>query len=172
VLAADGNHFDHNWGDFDVADRAVRTVLRARPHSPVAVLADGSQRLTAFVPTDRAFRRFVFQLTGHRPATEKRTFARIAKLVDVDTLETVLLYHVVPGATITYAQAKRSDGARLDTAAGKKLGVRVRHGDVWLVDRDRDDRNARVLPWRKNINKGNRQIAHGIGQVLRPVDLP
>jgi len=43
---------------------------------------------------------------------------------------------------------------------------------VILRDADTDDRNARVVEDRKNINQGNKQIAHGIGQVLRPVDLP
>ena len=133
MLAKDGHHFDRNWGDFDILDKAVATVLAAKPDSPVAVLADGSSPLTAFLPTDRAFRRLVHDLTGKRPHTERGTFRRLATAVDVDTIETVLLYHVVPGATITYRQAKESDGAALKTAAGPVVQVNVRrHGRIAL----------------------------------------
>jgi uncharacterized surface protein with fasciclin (FAS1) repeats len=128
--------------------------------------------LTAFLPTDKAFRKLATELTGNRPATEKATFNKIAKAVDVDTLEAVLLYHVVPGATVTYKQAKGADGARLDTAAEAPLRVNVYHQSVRLRDLDRDDRNAMVIRKASNLNKGNKQIAHGIDAVLRPADLP
>ncbi len=170
VLAADGHHFDRNWNDFDIVDKAVGTVLKAKPDSPVAVLANGKVRLTAFLPTDRAFRRLVTSLTGTQPATERATFRKIAKLVDVDTLETILLFHVVPGKTITAAKASKADEARLKTAAGIVLGVNVRRtGAIYLRDKDRNAANARVIV--ADINKGNRQIAHGINRVLRPADL-
>ncbi len=172
VLAADGHHFDRKWGDFDIVDAAVATVLKAKPNSPVAVLADGKTALTAFLPTDRAFRRLVTDLTGKRPHTEKATFNRLAKVAGVDTIEQVLLYHVVPGATITYAQARKADGAKLTTAAGPVITVNVRkHGRIALLDRDFNDANAVVKRSAKNINKGNRQIAHGITEVLRPGNL-
>jgi uncharacterized surface protein with fasciclin (FAS1) repeats len=170
VLAADGNTYDRNWDDFDIAEKAVRAVLKANPDSTVAVLADGDTALTAFVPTDRAFRKFVKSVTGDRPSAEKATFAAVASL-GADTVENVLLYHVVPGATVTYAAGRKSDGARLETALGKHIGVRVAGGEVRIVDADRDARNARVIPAAKNLNKGNEQIAHGLDRVLRPMDL-
>ena len=171
VLAADGNRLDRNWDDFDIVEKAVYAVLEAKPESPVAVLADGSTALTAFVPTDRAFRRLVFDLSGERLAREAGVLRAVGKVADVDTLEAVLLYHVVPGATVTYAQALQADGAALGTALGEDLRVNVIDRNVRLRDLDPDDRNARVLRDAKNINKGNEQIAHGINQVLRPIDL-
>lgn len=170
VLAADGNRYDRSWDDFDVAEKAVRAVVKADPNSPVAVLADGDTALTAFVPTDRAFRKLVTSVAGERPATEKATFAAVASL-GLDTVEDVLLYHVVPGATVKYAAAKKSDGARLETALGKHIGINVAGGEVRIVDADRNARNARVIAAAKNINLGNKQIAHGIDRVLRPMDL-
>jgi uncharacterized surface protein with fasciclin (FAS1) repeats len=148
-------------------------VLDAKPESPVGVLAQGRKRLTAFAPTDAAFRRLAEDVTGKRYAEERRVFKKLAKTFSIDEVEAVLLYHVVPGATVTYRQARASDGAKLETAlSGETLKVRVRHdGRVVLVDADRDDKNARVIGDLKNINKGNRQIAHGINQVLRPLDL-
>jgi uncharacterized surface protein with fasciclin (FAS1) repeats len=170
VLDADGNKFDRKWDDFDIVHRAATTVLGANPDSAVGVLADGSTALTAFIPSDRAFRRLVFQLTGDRLRSERAVFDATATL-GVDTIEDVLLYHVVPGATITADQAKKSDGAKLTTALSDlQLQVALRDGKLWLRDLDDDDRNPRVLV--TDINKGNKQIAHGISRVLRPSDLP
>ena len=172
VLAADGDRFDRKWNDFDILDRAVGTVLTAKPGSDVAVLADGSTALTAFLPTDRAFRKLVHAVTGERPRTEAATFQAVADGFEVDTIEAVLLYHVVPGATITYRQARQADGTSLDTAAGAPIVVKVRGGQVFLRDADADDANPRVRRGQVDINQGNLQIAHGINRVLRPVDLP
>jgi hypothetical protein len=99
-------------------------------------------------------------------------FTELAAAAGVDTIEDVLLYHVVPGATITYRQARAAGGERLETALeDAALRVRVRHARVVLVDADRNDPNARVIKKLRNLNKGNKQIAHGINQVLRPADL-
>lgn len=169
VLAKDGGGFDHNWNDFDIVDNAVRAVLTAKPNSPVKVLADGSKPVTAFLPTDRAFRVLVKDLTGTSYRSEKKVFAAVASL-GIDTVETVLLYHVVSGATITYRQALGSDGAELTMASGGVVTVQVRsRAFVRLVDADPDDANPYVV--RRDINKGNKQIAHGIDRVLRPLDL-
>ncbi|GAB2758404.1 fasciclin domain-containing protein [Nocardioides pakistanensis] len=171
VLAADSG-FDRTARDFDILESAVEAVLEAKPDSPVAVLAQGRTRLTVFAPTDGAFRRLVEDLTGTRYAMERRVFNTLAAAAGIDTIESVLLYHVVPGATIGYRQAKAANGAELATALdGAELTVRVRHGHVFLVDTDRNDPNARVQPWLRNINQGNRQIIHGVSQVLRPIDL-
>ncbi len=169
VLAKDGSGFDRNWNDFDIVDNAVQAVLKAKPNSPVKVLADGKTRVTAFLPTDRAFRILVKDLTGTSYGSEKKVFEAVAGL-GIDTVETVLLYHVVPGATITYKQALRSNGAALTMASGGTVKVQVRsHVFVKLVDADTDDANPYVV--KRDINKGNKQIAHAIDRVLRPVNL-
>ncbi|WP_306215340.1 fasciclin domain-containing protein [Actinoplanes sp. RD1] len=173
VLAADPSGFDRTGRDFDILQAAVGAVLAAKPASPVGVLADGTQPLTAFLPTDRAFQILVADLqhTRHLPG-EKKAFTAVAAL-GIDTVESVLLYHVVPGATITGKAARKSDGATLTTAAGGTVKVDV-YGRHWkriqLIDADRDDRNPRIV--RFDINKGNKQIAHAIDRVLRPINLP
>lgn len=169
VLAKDGSGFDRNPWDYDILDNAVQAVLEAKPDSAVAVLADGDVPLTAFLPNDLAFRRLAGDLTGTWSGSEEDVFTRVAG-VGVDTVEAVLLYHVVPGMTIDSRAAKKADGATLDTAlAGKSFTVDVRDGRIVLVDGDPDDANARVVA--PDINKGNTQIAHGISRVLRPMDL-
>jgi uncharacterized surface protein with fasciclin (FAS1) repeats len=169
VLAADGHHFDKKWGDFDILDAAIMAVLKEKPKSPVAVLARGKVRLTAFLPTDRAFRQLAKTLTGKAPKTEKATFKTLAKAAGVDVIETVLLYHVVPGKTLGAAKVLKADGKKLTTAQGGTVTVKVKGKKVTLVDADPDLRNPRVVA--TNINKGNRQIGHAIDRVLLPLDL-
>ncbi|SDS91065.1 Uncaracterized surface protein containing fasciclin (FAS1) repeats [Friedmanniella luteola] len=171
VLAADGAGFDRNPRDYDILDNAVSAVLKAKPTSPVAVLADGDTALTAFLPTDRAFRQLAVDLTGHRYRSESKVFTVLATELGVETIEDVLLYHVVPGAILSYRQALRADGAVLTTAlTGSTVRVDVvRCAVVKLVDADRDARNPVVVA--RDLNAGNVQIAHGIDRVLRPVDL-
>jgi uncharacterized surface protein with fasciclin (FAS1) repeats len=168
VLAADKG-YDRNGQDFDILEKAVMAVLAAKPDSPVGVLADGRTRLTAFIPTDAAFRRLVHDLTGSWPRTERGTFRAITRVADVDTIEAVLLYHVVLGKTLGSRKVAKLDGASVTTAGGGRLTVRIRGQRVVLVDQDRDDRNARVVA--VDVNKGNRQVAHAINRVLRPLDL-
>ena len=171
LLAKDGSGFDKNPYDYDILDKAVRTVLTAKPDSAVAVLADGTVPLTAFLPNDRAFKRLAVDVLGGSYASESAVFTALAGALGVATIENVLLYHVVPGATLTYRQALKANGARLTTALpDSTVRVKVRYRIfIQLVDADRDDRNAYVV--QPNLNKGNRQIAHGIDRVLRPVNL-
>jgi len=175
VLTSDGNQFDKNWYDYDIVTEAVLAVLAAKPGSPVGVLADGSVALTAFIPNDRAFRVLVKDLTGTNYKSEQQVFSTLATTVGIDAIESVLLYHVVPGATITAKQAARSDGAVLNTAlAGATIKVDVKSKWlplIFLRDADTNDRDPKINKRALNINKGNLQIAHGINLVLRPINL-
>ncbi|MFI1990831.1 fasciclin domain-containing protein [Actinoplanes sp. NPDC020271] len=173
VLTADKSGFDRNGHDYDILTAAVQAVLKAKPNSPVKVLTDGKTALTAFLPNDRAFELLVADIKhSKRLPGEKAAFTAVAGL-GIDTVETVLLYHVVPGATVDRKAALKSDGAKLKTATGATIKVDVYgrwHKRIALIDADRSDRNPRVN--RFDINKGNKQIAHGIDRVLRPIDLP
>ncbi len=175
VLTADGNQFDRNWSDYDIVTEAVLAVLAAKPSSPVGVLTRGDVALTAFIPNDRAFQVLARDLTGRWYGTEKGVFAALADAVGINTLESVLLYHVVPGATITASMALQSNGAALATALpGASIKVRVLSKWLKLIelrDQDPTDLNPIVDPRALDINKGNKQIAHGILLVLRPADL-
>jgi uncharacterized surface protein with fasciclin (FAS1) repeats len=167
-VLVDSNQFDKNGRDYDIVTEAVLAVLKEKPTSAVSVLTDGKVRVTAFVPQDRAFFPLVKALTGTRPASEQAAFAAVASL-GIDTVETVLLYHVVPNATIPAKKALRSNNAKLETAQGGTFTVKVKKGSIRLKDNDPDLRDPRVV--QTNINKGNKQIAHGIDRVLLPIDL-
>ncbi|MEP6798124.1 MAG: fasciclin domain-containing protein [Lapillicoccus sp.] len=176
VLTSDGNQFDNDWNDYDIATEAILAVIAAKPGSAVAVLANGSTPVTAFLPTDRAFQVLARNLTGQWIYGEKRLFNALVAAAGVDAIESILLYHVVPGATITSSDALRSAGAKLQTAlpgATFKVNVISRYYTVVkLQDNDPSDPDPYLIPAALDINKGNRQIAHGITAVLRPLDLP
>ena len=173
VLTANGGGtFDKKWGDFDIVTAAVLAVLAEKPSSPVSALTDGSVALTAFIPNDRAFQTLVTSISGKTPKTEKATFKAVAAL-GIPTVESVLLYHVVVGPAINSKAALKADGAKLTTALGAKLRVKVTKAPaIILGDKDPGARNARVILAKVDINKGNAQIAHGIDRVLRPINLP
>ena len=95
VLGQDRSGFDHPY-DYDILTAAVGAVLKAKPASKVKVLADGRTKLTAFLPHYAAFQRLVADQHTRKWAGEKKGFAAVAGL---GTVESVLLYHVVPGVT-------------------------------------------------------------------------
>ena len=67
----------------------------------------------------------------------------------------------------------KADGAKLATAAGKTVKVDVRMKPSLRITsrQDKNDRDPRVVLTALDVNKGNKQIAHGIDRVLRPIDL-
>jgi uncharacterized surface protein with fasciclin (FAS1) repeats len=170
VLTAGQTAFDRDFTDYDILTAAVQAVLKAKPNSAVKVLADGDTALTAFIPNDRAFQRLVKDLTGKTVKSEKKIFETVASL-GIPTVEAVLLYHVVPGATIDSSQAVQANGARLQTALkGKVIRVTVQDNPTAIILGDYNKLpDPRVILSQVDINKGNKQIAHGINRVLLPV---
>jgi uncharacterized surface protein with fasciclin (FAS1) repeats len=164
----DAEGFDHRWNDFDIVTQAVLLFPDL-----VAAASNPDLDLTAFLPNDRAFRKLVQDLTGQRLNTESEVFGAVAGL-GLDTVKTVLTYHIIVGSAIDYRSARQSDGAVLTTLQGGTLTVDVRghrwSGIVKLVDNDPDDRNATVV-WPNVGGQATNGFAHGIDRVLRPIDL-
>ena len=154
---------------FDVLNDAVGAVLADNPDSAVSVLTDGSVKLTAFAPTDKAFKNLATTLSGKRVKSDSKALEVVAGL-GLDTVETVLLYHVVPGEYITAKKALKANGAKLPTAADGltvKVKVNKKKGMISLKDRADELKNPKVVI--PDINKGNKQIAHAIDNVLLPI---
>lgn len=172
VLKAGQAKFDRDFADYDILTKAVEAVLAAKPDSSVKVLADGNTAVTAFIPNDKAFMNLASALTGKKVTTEAAAFKAVAGL-GIPTVEKVLQYHVVPGATILSGDALKANGAKLDTALpGAKIGVRVDTAkpSITLVDRATKLKNPHVILSQVDINKGNKQVAHGIDAVLLPMN--
>ncbi len=154
---------------FDVLNDAVGAVLADNPDSAVSVLTDGSEKLTAFAPTDKAFKNLATTLSGKRVKSDSKALEVVAGL-GLDTVETVLLYHVVPGEYITAKKALKANGVKLPTAADGltvKVKVNKKKGMISLKDRADELKNPKVVI--PDINKGNKQIAHAIDNVLLPI---
>ncbi|MDD2817885.1 MAG: fasciclin domain-containing protein [Candidatus Nanopelagicales bacterium] len=122
VLKVGQSKFDRDYADFDILTKAVETVLGAKPNSNVKLLAYGMTALTVFAPTDQAFMNLATTLSGKKVKTEAAAFKVVAGL-GVDTVENVLLYHVVPGSTILSQDALKANGAKLKSAVEGKLLV-------------------------------------------------
>jgi len=170
VLTAKSS-YDTDKSNYDILTTAVLAVLQAKPASSVKVLTDGNTALTAFIPNDGAFIDLVTALTGTAPASEQAAFTAVAGL-GIDTVESVLLYHVVPGAAIASEAALKANGATLTTAlTGKTIAVSVKGTTITLGDYDKLANDPIVVLEKVDINKGNKQLAHGINGVLLPVAL-
>ena len=169
VLDVGNAKFGKSNNDFDILTKAAEAVLAAKPNSPVALLADGDTALTVFAPTDKAFKNLASALAGHNISSESDAFDAVAGL-GIDTVETVLLYHVIPGATIESPDALEANGAVLATAAeGKNTKVLVSDApSIRLRDYAPKFKNAQVILSAVDINKGNKQIAHAVDAVMLP----
>jgi hypothetical protein len=163
--------FDHNGHDYDILRSAVNAILKAKPSSPVGALASGGTAATCFIPNDQAFRYFARQAfpNAHGYPTEKAVFTTLATKLGIDTIETVVLYHCTLG-TIDSGAAAKANGVALRMLNGGATRVWVRTEGIYLKDKGL----AYTNPWvvQVDINKGNKQIAHGISRVLLPVNLP
>ena len=157
--------FDSNGGDFDILTAAVLAVLGAKEDSPVGLLLDGEVTLTAFIPTDAAFKRTAGDL-GITAKNEEALTGKLVEALGVDNLEFTLLYHVVPGAKINAKAAAQADDVKLDMANGQTVKVNVTKDGILLKDKAREIANPKVIV--TDINKGNNQIAHAINRVLLP----
>ena len=178
MLLADGNQFDRDWYDFDLVTEAALAVIGADTdnNSKVRLLTDGTVALTAFIPNDRAFQALAADLFGFQWwfKSEQQVFTSSPPSWGIGTIENVLLYHVVPGATVDKATAVTISGP-VDTALDgaqiqkKPRPINAFGGLLQLVDLDPDDVNP--IAYKFDLNKGNKQIAHGISFVLRPGNL-
>jgi uncharacterized surface protein with fasciclin (FAS1) repeats len=163
----DAQGFDHNWKDYDIVTQAVLLFPDL-----VAAASNPDLDITVFLPNDKAFRTLVKDLTGQRLRSEADVFGAVAGL-GVDTVKTVLTYHIIVGAAIDYDTALQSNGAALTTLQGGTFTVKVRGKwcpTIRLIDNDPDARDPRVID--PNIGgEATNGFAHGIDRVLRPIDL-
>ncbi len=167
VLNLSRADFDENLGDYDIFTYLFMEVWGAKPVSAVGVISDGYVPLTAFIPTDRAFRKLTKAITGKRLKNES-VIANTVMSLGVKAVEQVLLYHVVLGAPIESPAALQANGAVLTSANGQTFKVNVSGTVITLVDKDKTRKNAVVLLGKVDINSGHTQVAHGINQVMLP----
>jgi hypothetical protein len=175
LLEKDGTAFDRDWYDYDILEAAARTVLGAKPGSRVGALTVPDANITVFAPNDRAFQVLVASLTGTWQSTEEGVVSSLVSALGVnavDTIEQVLLYHVI-GGKVDFATARSLSGTPVPTVLGPTITPRFVPWLNTLVLRDQDPNAAD--PWvvnsKRDIPVGANSIVHGIALVLRPADL-
>ncbi len=168
ALQLDAPAFDTNWHDHDILVHLLNLVLAAKPDSSLKVLTDGTTPLTVLAPDDFAFR----SLAGYRNgrgivlSTEARVYAFVSKL-NVNTLEKILNYHIVPSEVLEAMDLLASNGLTLPTREGSPIRISVAT-TVRLIDMSTRNRDSLVQLSYLDINRGNRQVAHSISAVLLP----
>ena len=156
----DKNRFDHKGNDFDILDAALKAVITADPSSPLTVLGDKTTALTAFLPTDLAFLKFVKDLTGSWPESEKAAFEALAAL-GTDAVESLLLYHVVLGDPLSKKELLAADGTTLVTANGATIGVSVEAKKAWHKSRH-VHRWHNANGWHKVVHVHKHRCVHSL----------
>jgi len=155
--------FDRNQNDFDI----VTSALDATGLLPAA--ADPNATLTAFLPTDRAFRILVDDLYGISIKNEEALFDAIVDTLGPAAVTDVLKYHLV-GSTLMAADVLAAgDGYQVDTLLdGEYFTLRIRGKgkySIRLVDNAVDLRDPIVRITDIEADNG---VAHVIDRVLLP----
>ncbi len=134
--------------DIAVADGRFTTLVAAVQAAGLVDTLKGEGPFTVFAPTDDAFAKL--------PAG---TVEDLLKPENLETLQNILLYHVVPGKVMA-ADVVDLDGQMVDTALeGKQLMVSVKDGKVYLND------NVEVIITDVEASNG---VIHVIDTVLLP----
>lgn len=118
------------------------TLVKLVKKAGLAGTLSGTERLTVFAPTDRAFDK-VPEKTLNALANNRKQ------------LRKVLLYHVVPGK-LPASKVVQRKGAT--TAEGARVTFSVRHGEAFVND-------ARIVQTDIRASNG---IVHAINKVLIP----
>ena len=167
LLKLKTSDFDSNLSDFDIFTALFMDVWGLLPESKIQVISDGNQALTAFIPNDRAFKRLVAFLTGKTLTSESNIATAVMNLGE-KTVENILLYHLVPGQTLTYSQALSSDGVVLSTVSGSSIRLNASGSSLLLIDKKTKHTNPVIVNTKSDLNLGSKQLAHGINHVLLP----
>ena len=134
--------------DTAVADGRFTTLVAAVQAAGLVETLKGEGPFTVFAPTDDAFAKL--------PAG---TVEDLLKPENLETLQNILLYHVVPGKVMA-EDVVMLDGQMVDTALeGKQIAISVKDGKVYLND------SAEVIITDIETSNG---VIHVIDAVLLP----
>lgn len=175
ILADADGRYDWKFWDYDIIGEVVLALIGAAEagviETDLLAAADPDAELTVFLPDDMAFRRLAYDLTGKWIWRESKIIPALIEAVDGDLqlINDIVEYHVVPGLVIDSATAANADGAVLPTVQGETIRVKVKERwwgpRIVLVDQNKDFRNARV-DLRDVDNFAANGVWHGITRVM------
>jgi len=134
--------------DTAVADGRFTTLVAAVQAAGLVETLKGEGPFTVFAPTDEAFAKL-----------PEGTVEELLKPENLETLQNILLYHVVPGKVMA-EDVVMLDGQMVDTALeGEQILISVKDGKVYLND------SAEVIITDVETSNG---VIHVIDTVLLP----
>lgn len=168
---------DKPRGNYNVIGQTVLALAGSGDLSEADVEALGSADLTAFLPTDTAFRRLVAEIQGKRwwQVREADVIPALVGALGLPTIAEVVKYHIYAGGKVDYRTALSLDENRrngtdvfIDMYNGGKLGIDRRAVFLQLDDAGMagfGSNDPYVI--QRDVRAGN-AIVHGIGEVLLP----
>ena len=163
ILLADGDQFDTNQDDFDIVTEAILA-------TGLGGAAD-TMELTAFLPTDKAFRILVEDAYGLSIKDEAALFQAIVDTLGGDTVRDVLYYHLVAGTVMSGDVVAAGDGAEISRLLGNSFTLDFKGkkiAQIRLTDNEPFLRDPIVRAVDITAENG---VAHVIDRVLPPVAL-
>lgn len=164
-------------GSYNVIGNVVLALAASGELTGDDVAALGSAEITAFLPTDRAFRRLAADLQDKKwwEVRERSVIPFLVDTLGLPTIAEVVKYHIYAGGNVDYRTAKSLDSNRRN---GTDVFIEMYNGGELGIDRrgwwlQLDDAGTAGFgtnnPWviRPNIHAGN-AIVHGISEVLLP----
>lgn len=168
---------DKKWGSFNIIGQVVLALADAGVLTSDDVSALSTAEITAFLPTDFAFRRLAADVSGQPvwKVDESEVIGILTGALDLSTIGVVVEYHIYAGGKVDYLTALNLDtskGNGTDTFiamySGGELGIDRRYFALQLDDAGTAGlgTNNPYVVW-PNIDGGN-ALVHGISEVLLP----
>jgi uncharacterized surface protein with fasciclin (FAS1) repeats len=168
-LLADGDMFDTDQTDFDIVTQALLVCSNTgSDFDLVAAASDPSASLTAFLPTDKAFRILVEDVYGVAIKDEAELFAAIAAELGCGTIEDVLAYHIAPMEILAADVLAKEEGDTVMTVlTGATFSLAFKgRGQIRLVDNEPALRDPILRDFDIMADNG---VAHVLDRVLLPI---
>lgn len=164
-------------GRYEIIGQTVLALAGSGDLTEADLAALGSAEITAFLPTDVAFRRLVADIQDKRwwQVRESEVIPALVDALGLPTIAEVVKYHIFAGGQVDYRTALSLDDNRRN---GTDVSITMYNGGSLDIDRrgrllQLDDagqagfgsNNPFVV--QRNVDAGN-AIVHGISEVLLP----
>ncbi|MEM9887698.1 MAG: fasciclin domain-containing protein [Bacteroidota bacterium] len=155
VLEVPMDNIVETASETSIFESLVAAVLAADP-AIAAALSDDDAILTVFAPTNAAFHDLI-------AAFGASSLNELVHIVGVETLSTILLYHVVDACAFSN---DLSDGLKLTTLQGEKVEIDLHN--LQVIDKTHDPAGLEVELLDILTANG---VVHGIDKVLLPQEV-
>ena len=164
-------------GQFNIIGNVVLALAESGDLTADDVAALSSAEITAFLPTDFAFRKLVAALDGKAPyqVAEEDVIPFLVGALGLPTIAEVVKYHIYAGGKVDFKTARSLDTNKrngtevfIEMYNGGDLGIDRRWKRIQLDDAgEAGFGTTRPFVTKRNIDAAN-ALVHGINGVLLP----